>query len=293
MKQKRGLFPVSFFNSRLTAAISISLVLFLLGLIILLSLFAKSLSGYVWENLSFDVVLSENMKVEQITQLRKRLETSDFAKSVEYISKEDAAKQLENELGKSPEEFLGFNPLPSLLVVHMNADYAHIDSISVIEKQIKGLSADIKGIEYQEELISLINENLAKAGVILFSIALLLLFISFALINNTIRLMVYSKRFLIHTMKLVGATNGFIRTPFIKSNISLGIIAAFVASGLLIWLLFYFIKDISKISEIICWQSLIVVFGAVLVLGIIISWIATYFAVNKYLHMKGDDLYYL
>ena len=293
MKQKRSLSSVSFINSKLTATISISLVLFLLGLIILLSLFAKNLSDYVLENLSFDIVLSENMKADQIDRLQKQLEVRSFTKSVEYISKEDAAIQLEEELGQSPEEFLGFNPLPALLVVHLNADYAHADSIPVIEQQIKGLSADIKGIEYQEELINLVNNNLAKVGVVLFGIAALLMVISFALINNTIRLMVYSKRFLIHTMKLVGATNGFIRKPFIKSNIALGIIAAFIAMVLLIWFLFYFIEGVNEISGMISWESMGLVFVSILVLGILISWIATYFAVNKYVHMRGDELYYL
>jgi Cell division protein len=293
MKQKRNLSSVSFFNSRLTATISISLVLFLLGLIILLSLFAKNLSTYVLENLSFDVVLSENMKEDQINRLQSQLEARDFAASVEYISKEDAAKQLEAELGQNPEEFLGFNPLPALLVVRLNADYAHVDSIPVIEQQIKGLSADIKGIEYQEELMNLVNDNLAKVGLVFFGIAVLLMIISFALINNTIRLMVYSKRFLIHTMKLVGATGGVIRKPFIKSNIILGIIASFIAMALLIWFLFYFIKDVNEISGIVNWESLAFVFGSILILGILISWIATYFAVNKYISMKGDKLYYL
>jgi len=293
MKQKRSLSSVSFINSKLTATISISLVLFLLGLIILLSLFAKNLSDYVLENLSFDIVLSENMKADQIDRLQKQLEVRSFAKSVEYISKEDAAIQLEEELGQNPEEFLGFNPLPALLVVHLNADYAQADSISVIEQQIKGLSADIKGIEYQEELINLVNNNLAKVGVVLFGIAALLMVISFALINNTIRLMVYSKRFLIHTMKLVGATNGFIRKPFIKSNIALGIIAAFIAMVLLIWFLFYFIEGVNEISGMISWESMGLVFVSTLILGVLISWVATYFAVNKYLHMRGDELYYL
>lgn len=292
MKQKRRLSAFSFFNSKLTATISISLVLLLLGLIIMLSLFAKNLSEYVRETLSFDIVLSENMKEEQIVQLQKRLEIKDFANSVMYISKEDAAKQLETELGQNPEEFLGFNPLPALLTVNVSAEYAHVDSIPVIEKQIRGLSADVKSIEYQEELMDLVNENLAKVGLVLLSITVLLLIISFALINNTIRLMVYSKRFLIHTMKLVGATNGFIRNPFIRSSIGLGIIASIVAIALLGGFLLYLMSP-EQILGIFGTESLIIVSAAVLVLGIIISWIATYFAVNRYVRMKGDDMYYI
>ena len=293
MKQKRNLSPVNFFNSKLTAMISISLVLFLFGLIISISLFAKNLSDYVKENLSFNIVLSDNMENEQISQLQKRIEAEEFTHSVEYISKEDAAKQLGTELGQSPEEFLGFNPLPSILVVRLNAEYANTDSIPAIEMQIKGLSAQIKGIEYQEELMALVQENLTKIGVVLFGVTILLLVISFALINNTIRLMVYSKRFLIHTMKLVGATNGFIRRPFIRSNMALGVVASFIAMFLLLWFLLYFIGDLNKISGLIGWESLLIVFGITLVFGLLISWVATYFAVNKYLRTRGDDLYYI
>lgn len=293
MKNKRKLSPARFFNSKLTATISISLVLFLLGLLLFLFLFANNLSKYVKENLSFDIVLTDEMSETQIIRLQRQLEASDFAKSVSYVSKEDAAKQLEDELGENPEAFLGFNPLPAILVVNLNAQYADADSLPIIEKQIHGFSDEIKNIEYRKELIEKINDNLTKVGFVLLGLSVLLLFISFALINNTIRLMIYSKRFLIHTMKLVGATPGFIRGPFVRSNILLGVFAAIIAMGLLVWLLLYAAVDVQRVTEIISLEYLGVIFGSILLLGIIISYVATYFAVNKYIRMDGDELFYL
>ncbi|GHT13791.1 cell division protein FtsX [Bacteroidia bacterium] len=293
MKNKRTVSPATFFNSRLTATISISLALFLLGLIILLFLFANNLSTYVKESLSFDIILSDDIKDAQVADLQKKLDKTLFVKSTEFISKADAAKQLEEDLGQSPEEFLGFNPLPAMIVVRLNSQYANTDSLSVIEKQIKGFSTDIKELEYRRELMDLVNDNLKNVGAILLGLSVLLLIISFALINNTIRLTIYSKRFLIHTMKLVGATSGFIRKPFIRAHIFSGIIAALIAIALLIWLLQYVAKDFSSIPEIINWNTLYIVFGSVLILGVVISITATFLAVNKYIRMDGDDLFYI
>jgi cell division transport system permease protein len=293
MKNKRTISPATFFNSRLTATISISLVLFLLGLIVLLFLVANNLSSYVKESLSFDLILSDDMTDLQVANLQKKLDKTFFVKSTEFISKADAAKQLEEDMGQGLEEFLGFNPLPAMIVVHLNSQYANVDSLSVVEKQIRGFSTDIKEIEYRKELMELVNDNLKNVGIILLGLSVLLLIISFALINNTIRLTIYSKRFLIHTMKLVGATSGFIRKPFIKTHILSGIIAALIAIGLLLWLLQYVAKDFGSISEIINWDTLYIVFGSVLILGVLISITATFMAVNKYIRMDGDDLFYI
>jgi cell division transport system permease protein len=293
MKNKRAISSVTFINSKVTATISVSLALFLLGLIILLFVFASNLSTYVKESLSFDIVLSDDAKTPQVNRLLGQLKTAPFVKSSEFISKEEAAKQLTAYIGENPEEFLGFNPLSAMIVVHLNAQYANVDSIAKIENKIKGFSPDIKSIEYREELMQLVNENLAKIGVILLGLAIFLLFISFALINNTIRLTIYSKRFLIHTMKLVGATAGFIRKPFILGNIFSGVIAAIIANCLLVWLLSFVTNDLAGVSELINLSALAIVFGCVLVLGICISVTATFFAVNKYIRMDGDDLFYI
>ncbi|MDR1783222.1 MAG: permease-like cell division protein FtsX [Dysgonamonadaceae bacterium] len=293
MKNKKAISSVTFFNSRLTAVISISLVLFLLGLIILFGILANNLTTYVKESISFDIVLNEKSDKAQIDRLLSRLNKFDYIKSTEYISKEDALKQIEEEIGQNPEEFLGYNPLPAMIVVRVKSDYANIDSLKMVEKQIRGLDSNIKSIDYRKELIDIMNDNLAKIGIFLLGLSILLLLISFALINNTIRLMIYSKRFLIHTMKLVGATPGFIRRPFIGSHIVSGIIAAVIANALLFWLLYYQFYDIKNIWDIIFPVNFFITSGIVLLLGILISIIATVFAVNKYLRSNVDELYHI
>jgi len=293
MKNKRAISSATFINSRITATISISLVLFLLGLIILLALMAKNLSTYVKESLSFDVVLSDDIKDAEATRIMKELKTTDFVKSTEYISKDAAAKQLEADIGQNPEEFLGFNPLPGLIVVRLHSEYANPEKFTEIEKHIKNISPDINSIEYRKELMTIVNDNFRKTGIMLLGLALLLLIITFALINNTIRLSVYANRFLIHTMKLVGATSGFIRKPFLKTQILSGIIAALIAIALLFWGIFYISKNSGEIWEIIDWNTLYIVAGSVFVLGIIISLCATFFAVNRYLRIEGDELFFI
>jgi cell division transport system permease protein len=292
MKKKRHLKPARFINSKITATISVSLVLFLLGLVVLLSLIANKLSNNLKENFSFHIVFQENTNEEQINSLRKMLDKASFAKSTEFISKEEAVKQLENDLGQNVEEFIGFNPLPDLLRVYLRSNYTHTDSLAVIENKIKGFSTDIEEIEYRKELMQIVNDNLHKIEIIILSLAVVLLFISFALINNTIRLMVYSKRFLIHTMKLVGAKSSFIRKPFIRSNILSGIIATFIATGLLVWLLFYASRIVNYSCSIPIFE-LLLTFGVILCLGIFISVAATNMAVNKYISMDNNELYYI
>ena len=293
MRNKRSISPATFINSRVTATISVSLVLFLLGLIILLALMANNLSSNVKESLSFDIILSDDVKETEINRIVKQLEATDFVKSTEYISKAAAAKQIETDIGQNIEEFLGFNPLPAIIVVKLFSEYTHPEKFQEIEKQIKELSLDISSIEYRKELMSLVNDNFHKINIILLGLATLLLIISFALINNTIRLMIYSKRFLIHTMKLVGATAGFIRRPFIRTQIFSGIIAACIAIVLLFWGLFYIGNDIDEIWGLINRSSLIIIAGSVFILGIIISFYATYFAVNRYLRMEEGDLFFV
>jgi cell division transport system permease protein len=291
MKKKHILSPTAFFNSKITATVSIALVLFLLGLIIFLSLFANNLSNSIKETLSFDIVLQENAGPKQIGYLQDYLKAAPFAKSTTFVSKKEAIKQLEKDLGQNPEEFLGFNPLPDLIIVHLNSQYANMDSLAAIQKQLKPFANDIQETQYRKETLQLIGENITKVGFLLFFIALILMFISFALINNTIRLMVYSQRFLIRTMRLVGAKKGFIRKPFILSNVLIGIIAACIAGGLLYWLIWYMTDNIPNMSDMYNTASLLIVFGSMLILGIFISTIATYYAVNKYISADVEDLY--
>ena len=292
MTKKNSHRRITFFNARLTSTISISLVLFLLGLVVLIGLFTNRLSSHVRENFSFSVVLSNDIKDSQILNIQKQLNAAPFVKSTTYISKEQAAKELEAELGGNPEDFLGYNPLLPSIEVKLKAEYANNDSISMIETRIKQ-GSNVRDVMYQKDLLQLVNHNIKTIGIMLFTLSLIFMVISFALISNTIQLSVYSKRFLIHTMQLVGATGSFIRTPFVRSNIISGVAAAVIAMLLLSGFLYYLTKSITDFGSLINMEMLLIVFASMLVSGIVISVTATWFAINKYLNMKIDNLYYI
>jgi len=287
MKNKR-IKPARFINSKVIATISISLVLTLLGLIILLVLLANSLSTHYKESVTVEVFLNDESSDREIESLQYFLDHSAFAKSTRFISKEEALEKMKVELGTDPAEIAGFNPFPASIEVALNSAYSNVDSLAVIEQELSAFSNNIKTIEYEEELVRFINENITKIGFILLSFAVLLLIVSYALINNTIRLMIYSKRFIIHTMKLVGAKNSFVRGPFVRTNIIMGIIAAFIAMGLIFFFLYYI-----DLVDLVPLRDAIITSVSLLVLGILIPIAASYFAVNKYLKMKGNDLYYI
>lgn len=292
MTENKKTRSISFFNSRLTSIISIALVLFLLGLILLIGLLGQKLSVYVKENISFSVILKENSKDADIKKMQKQLDARPYIKSTEYISKEQAAKELEEELGENPETFLGFNPLQASIEVKLNSEYANPDSLLLIEKQIKSYT-NVSELLYRKDMMQLVNDNLKRVGIILLTLAAILMIISFVLISNTIRLLIYSKRFLIHTMQLVGATAGFIRCPFIRYNVASGIWAAVLAVFMLMGALYYVQREFPGFIDLLDVQALLIVFGAVLVLGMILSFVATCFAVNRYLRMDVDKLYHI
>lgn len=295
MAENKKVSSVSFFNSRLTSVISISLVLFLLGLILLIGMLGNKLSVYVKENLSFSIVLKDNQKETEIKKMQKSLDALPFIKSTEYISKEQAAKELEEELGENPETFLGFNPLQASIEVKLHSEYANPDSLQVIEKKIRNYTS-VSELLYRKDMMEMVHNNMKRLGLILLTLAAVLMIISFVLISNTIRLLIYSKRFLIHTMKLVGATSGFIRRPFVKYNIVSGIFASILAILMLTGALYYLqneLKELKGFIQILDMQTLLLVYVAVFALGIVLSVIATIFAVNKYLRMGVDKLYYI
>ena len=292
MADYRKVGTASFFHSRLTSIISIALVLFLMGLIMLMGLLGNKLSVYVKENLSFSIVLKDNIKETEIKKMQTKLDALPYIKSTAYISKEQAAKELEEELGENPETFLGFNPLQASIEVKLHADYANPDSLPLIEKSIKSYTS-VDELLYRKDMMELVHNNLQRLGVILLTLAAVLTLISFVLIGNTIRLLIYSKRFLIHTMQLVGATAGFIRAPFIRYNLVSGLIASLLAIMLLTGSLYYLQHELDGFIQLLDMRSLLIVDGAMLVLGLLLSTIATVFAVNKYLRMKVDQLYYI
>lgn len=292
MAENKKVNTISFFNSRLTSVISIALVLFLLGLILLMGLLGNKLSVYVKENISFSVVLKDNQKEADIKRIQKNLGELPYIKSTEYISKEQAAKELEEELGENPETFLGFNPLQASIEVKLHSDYANPDSLKMIEKKIKTYTS-VSDLLYRKDMMEMVHSNMKRMSVVLLTLAAMLMAISFVLISNTIRLLIYSKRFLIHTMKLVGATPGFIRKPFVQYNVVSGIFASILAILMLTGALYYVQNELKGFIQILDVQTLLFVYAAVLILGILLSIVATIFAVNKYLRMGIDKLYYI
>lgn len=266
-------------------------MLFMLGIIGILVFNAKRLSDYVKENIGISVYLRDNVKEADATYLQKILDASIFVKSTDYITKERAAKELQEELGEDFISFLGYNPLPACIDVKLKAEYANQDSISKIKIRLIQYR-QVKEVDYQESLIDQVNKNVSKISAILLLFCGLLLFIALVLINNTIRLSVYSRRFIINTMKLVGATWSFIRQPFLLRSMLHGLYAGIIAIGLLASGVYLIKKEIGNVVEVIDPQYLVIIFGLVIVIGVLINLISTYFAVNKFLRLKADDLYY-
>ncbi len=276
----------------ITTTISTTLVLVLLGVIVLFVLTARNLSTYVKENINISVLVSDDMNSEQLEQMGEQLRMAPYAKSVQYISKEEALKEEILAQGIDPTEFLGANPYTASFEVKINASYADPDSIGAAVRGLKG-NADVVDVIYSKDLIKSVNDNIRKASIVLFIIAALFTYISFALINNTVRLTIFSKRFIINTMKLVGASWNFIRRPFLSQGLTLGIVSAMIADGLIMGGIYWLHKFEPQISAIINMQAIAIVTAAVFVFGMVITFFCTFFSLNKYLKMSSNDLYYL
>lgn len=276
----------------ITTTISTTLVLVLLGVIVLFVLTAQNLSTYVKENINISVLVSDDMNSEQLEQMGEQLRMAPYAKSVEYISKEEALKEEILAQGIDPTEFLGANPYTASFEVKINASYADPDSIGAAVRGLKG-NADVVDVIYSKDLIKSVNDNIRKASIVLFIIAALFTYISFALINNTVRLTIFSKRFIINTMKLVGASWNFIRRPFLSQGLTLGIVSAMIADGLIMGGIYWLHQFEPQISAIINMQAIAIVTAAVFVFGMVITFLCTFFSLNKYLKMSSNDLYYL
>jgi cell division transport system permease protein len=278
-------------SSYVTSIISISLVLFLMGLVGLLALNANRLAIHVKENIGFSVILEEEAKEVDIIRLQKNLDAKEYVKSTDYISREEAAQLTQEELGEDFIEFLGYNPLPASIDVKFYADYANPDSVQAIDLELQRFD-EVREVIYQKSLIHLVNDNVRKISLIILVFSGLMFFIAVALVNNTIRLSVYARRFLINTMQLVGATSSFIRKPFLMRSASHGIYAAIIAISLLIGTIYLIQKEFMEVISFHDVEILGILFIFVILLGIILNWISTFFAINKYLRMKSDDLYY-
>lgn len=279
------------FRSWITSAVSISLVLLMLGALILVLVNAGRLSDYVREKIGFTLVLHDNLKEIDIIRLQKGLTATEFVKSTRHIDKETAARELTEELGEDFMGFLGYNPLFASVDVKLYAPYTKSESLLIIEKELLEYP-QVKEVYYQKNLVAVINENVQKISIILLVVSGLLAFIFISLINNTIRISIYSKRFTINTMQLVGATRSFVRKPFLLRGLSLGIFGALIANTLISITIFTFKQELSGLVNPGDARLLGTVFILVTALGMAISYFSTYIAVNKFLKMKFDELFY-
>lgn len=278
-------------TSYISTVVSITLVLFVLGLLGLIIMHAQKLSAHVKENIGFSIILMDNATPAEILHLQKSLDAFAAVKSTEFISSDKAAEELSQELGEDFVAFLGYNPLFPSIEVRLNAPWANPDSLALFEKEVIK-SPVVKEVDYQKDLLHLVNENVRKIGIFLILFGALFLIIAFTLINNTIRLSVFSKRFLIKSMQLIGATEAFISRPFIFKGIIQGIIGAVVAISFLMGLLYFAQQSIPELIAFQDIEMLFAIFVGVILLGIIICWISTYLAIKKYLKIKTDLLYF-
>ncbi len=287
-KKHNGLSGTQF----ITTTISTTLVLILLGTIVLFMLTARNLSTYVKENITMSVLISDDLSSEQINKMQKTLEKNKYIKNISYISREQALKEVSQEMGTDPTEFLGYNPFTASFEIKMKAPYANPDSLRIIAHEIKKDQAVID-VNYPKDLVKSINENISKISIVLLVIAALFTYISFTLINNTVRLTIFSRRFIINTMKLVGASWAFIRKPFLKQGVAQGLISAILAETI-IMIGVYRLKCFEpELETIINSEVLAIVSVAVFAFGILITSFCVYASLNKFLRMSSNELYYI
>ncbi|HMQ43416.1 cell division protein FtsX [Mariniflexile maritimum] len=278
-------------SSYFSVVLSIALVLFLLGLLGMLVLNAKKVSDHFKEQVVVTIYLKETAKEVEIKQLEKSLAMADYVKSIEYVSKEQAAEFLKEENGEDFMDFVGYNPLQNSIDVHLKADFVTSEHLEKIAEE--ATSKDfVDEVTYDNDLVNLMNENVKKISFWVLVISGIFTLIAVLLINSSIRLAVYSKRFTIKTMQMVGATKQFIRRPFVWKSVRLGIIGAALAligMGIVLYNLNKTFPELELLSKPFL---VVLLFAVVFTLGIIITWISTHIATQRFLNLKTDDLYY-
>jgi cell division transport system permease protein len=278
-------------SSYFSVVLSIGLVLFLLGILGLLVLNTKKMADHFKEQITISVFLKENAKEVEVDQLQKSLAMAEYTKTATYVSKEDAAEQHSEEIGENFIDFLGYNPLKNSIDVQLNADFVSPELIAEIASEIskKGY---VDEVSYDKPLVGLLSENVKKISFWILVASAIFTFIAVLLINSSIRLSIYSKRFIIKTMQMVGATKIFIRRPFIWANIKLGMLGSVIALLALGGVLFYLDKNFPELLLFHDGMVLVILFVGVFVLGLLISLISTYFATQRFLNLRTDELYY-
>lgn len=273
-----------------TLCISTTMVLILLGMVVFSVLSARNLSAHMKENLTVTVMLKDSVTVNEGHMLCRDLYHRPYSRNIDYISKEQAQREQIRELGSDPTEFLGFNPFPATLEIQLSADYANRDSLVWIAREIRQ-DARVSDLTYMEDLMNKVNRNLSRISLILLVLAVLLTCVSFSLISNTVRLSVYARRFVIHTMKLVGASWGFIRKPFLKQAVGVGVMAALLANCVLGGIVYGLYVMQPGVEEVVTWEVMAVTAVSVLLFGILITLLCAWLAVNKFLRMTAGELY--
>jgi cell division transport system permease protein len=278
-------------NAYFVSTLSITLLLFLTGLLTMMVFNARYLNDYIRENIGLTLVLNEEVRDVDLLQLQKMVTSQPEVKSATYVDSEAAAKLMKEELGEDFISFLGYNPLNATIDVKLFAPYTLNDSLTALETKFLEFPF-VEEVYYQRNLVNLINENAQKIGMIIIGLAAVMLFIFITLINNTIRLSIYSKRFIINTMQLVGATRRFIRKPFLSRSIVHGLIGGILANAILVFLIYSYHKQFREIINYNLNEAIMIICGIVFATGIAITWISTRMAVNKFLRMRYDELFY-
>lgn len=273
-----------------TLCISTAMVLILLGMVVFTVLTARNLSDYVKENLTVTMMLQDDMTNPEAAQLCKNLRTRRYINQIHFISKQQALKEQTAAMGTDPSEFIGANPFLGSIEVNLKADYANSDSLRWIQRELKKYPK-VGDITYQQDLMDSVNNNLQKISIVLLILAGLLTFVSFSLINNTVRLGIYARRFSIHTMKLVGASWSFIRRPFLCRAVGVGMVAALIAVLFLAGCVYALVQYEPDAMTVITWQVMLITGASVFLFGIIITAICSHISVNKFLRMKAGELY--
>ena len=278
-------------NAYLSSVISISLVLLLVGLASMLLVNAKGVSNYFKENMQVTVMMKQNVTEEEAVEFQDVLDGERFIGSTTLVTREQGRREMEDLLGEDFLDIFEISPIPVSIEVTLKADYVSVDSLEVVKEAISA-SDLVDEVEYQSSLVDALNANLSRISMIMGVFIALLLFISYVLINNTVRLNVFSRRFTIHTMKLVGATRSFIRAPFLVQAAFQGVFSAFIAIIALVGILYFMRSEFEQLFEIFRLDLLLTVMAIVLVSGLVICMTSTWFVVNRLVSLRKDDLYY-
>ena len=278
-------------TSYFSVIVSITLVLFLMGFFSFLVLSANKLANYFKEQVTVTVLIKDDAKNADIEQLQKTLSVASFVKSVRFVSKEVAAEKFSKDIGEDFVTFIGTNPRQNTIDLSLKAEYAEPDKMREIKRELEQNSF-VTEVVYDQSLVALIHENVNRIGIVTLIFSALFTFVSILLINASIRLSIYSKRFIIKTMQLVGATRSFIRRPFLWTNVRLGILSALIAIVLFYLSLLAIVKSYPEFNILMDTGTLSIVFISIITIGILISWLSTYFATQRFLNLNTNDLYY-